>query len=98
MQKINPKKKYTLYITRSQFVILLVVLFYFVSLISNHVVNAEKINCSDFQTQGGAQIAYNTNPIKYAKLDRNNDGKVCQTLPKYSKRKTFIQKLIDYII
>ncbi|MEZ5082411.1 MAG: excalibur calcium-binding domain-containing protein [Bacteroidales bacterium] len=38
-------------------------------------------NCSDFNTQGEAQAAFNSNPDCYDNLDGDNDGIPCEHLP-----------------
>lgn len=38
--------------------------------------------CTDFKTQKDAQNVYNSNPISYANLDKNNDGLACSALPR----------------
>lgn len=40
----------------------------------------EVIACYTFSSQADAQAAYKNDPKKYARLDRNHDGKVCQNM------------------
>lgn len=47
---------------------------------AEHVYAESKINCGAFPSRLNAQIAYNSDPIFYARLDgRDKDGKVCET-------------------
>lgn len=38
--------------------------------------------CSDFKTYQQAEALFNSDPVKYKNLDRNNDGKACSDLIK----------------
>lgn len=41
----------------------------------------EVARCTDFKTQGDAQIKYLLDPVKYGNLDANHDGIACNNLP-----------------
>lgn len=40
---------------------------------------AEKDTCTSYSSQIAAQVAFDSNPSRYSKLDRNNNGKACET-------------------
>ncbi len=40
------------------------------------------LNCSTFDFQEEAQALFNTDPMKYKMLDKNNDNEPCEHLPK----------------
>ena len=42
----------------------------------------EKKKCSDFKTQKEAQEVYESDKDCYKNLDKDNDGKACESLPK----------------
>ncbi len=41
----------------------------------------EKKNCSDFKTQQEAQETFDSDKDCYKNLDRDDDGKACESLP-----------------
>ncbi|OQX98109.1 MAG: hypothetical protein B6I20_11495 [Bacteroidetes bacterium 4572_117] len=41
----------------------------------------EKKNCNDFKTQKEAQEMYDSDKDCYKNLDRDKDGKACESLP-----------------
>lgn len=41
----------------------------------------EKKNCKDFKTQAEAQKKYESDKDCYKNLDKDNDGKACESLP-----------------
>lgn len=47
---------------------------------ANNIIMALKTKCADFATQKDAQAYAEANPQVDARLDRNHDGAVCQTL------------------
>lgn len=46
---------------------------------------AERIACSSFTSQHEAEMVYLSNPSHYTNLDRDHDGKACESLPKFKK-------------
>lgn len=42
-----------------------------------------KNNCESFQSQRQAQQAFDSDPVKYKALDKDHDGKVCETTRKW---------------
>lgn len=42
----------------------------------------EKKNCKDFKTQEEAQKVYESDKDCYKNLDKDGDGKACESLPK----------------
>lgn len=50
----------------------------FIVLFALHGVFAKKVNCSSFKNQLEAQTTFNSNPIKYSRLDSNNNKIACE--------------------
>jgi len=44
--------------------------------------NCPTKTCADFATQSQAQATYNSNKACYKNLDRDGNGKACESLPK----------------
>lgn len=42
----------------------------------------ERVICSVFNTQKEAQQKFNSDPVRYSLLDRDQDGVPCESLPK----------------
>lgn len=45
-----------------------------------HLTITNKVTCKNFRNQRQAQQLYNKDEIKYASLDRDQDGHVCESL------------------
>ena len=46
-----------------------------------HIGQGRLRTCEDFSTQAKAQKAFQDNPEKYSRLDRDHDGIPCESLP-----------------
>lgn len=66
------------YFTLTKVVIILAIIF-FTSWSVNEI-RAKKITCDTFRTYDEALLTFNSDPVKYAALDRNHDGEPCQDL------------------
>lgn len=63
-----------------------IISFFILATIKIGNVVADRITCKSFKYKEDGQSIFDSDPIKYKYLDRNNDKKACQTLPsKYKK-------------
>lgn len=77
----NPMTKFTL-AALAIVTVYLVVLFLLAYVIYLQGQREATPRCADYKTQPEAQAAYDSNPQKYATLDKGGDGNACTALPK----------------
>lgn len=58
-------------------VIIIVAAFFFSN---KDIVSAKKVTCSSFTSQKEAQAMFDSDKIKYKRLDGDHDGKACESL------------------
>lgn len=74
MNKISVSQKF--YVVVSAIIVFVIVFTYQVVKSQAH----KTVNCDSFQTQVAAQVVFNSDPIKYKKLDSNNNNIACEDL------------------